>query len=546
MKGERIMRIRLAWMLVLFSFFGCGNRPEVVEGPLTQKVLERHLVDLGPVRYTADDGWNWTCERVYVIIRQSSTDAEVRVYEKGNKRTGTVRGIPRYAAGSRNATYHLERNSGNDDWYINTSEGEPVRKFGNFKIRLALRTGEFIKTEELGKVSKALSTDPTSTPQAEEPLPGSPQTEGKPDSQPSIDELQKALVSLEDSLRYEEACTFPDAVVVKGGKEIKCEIVSETVNSIRIRTDVGTNDVSRDRIVSVTHATQQEKEEALRAKSEIEELQKQRFELKACIRELKLTAQYSAAQEERTEAEPDYEPRPISKEDELVAPGEESATTPISIRPDAPVQEVAPKTFALTGHNLIRNGDFSDGLSQWEKTHSSKVEDMWEVAVKGEEKYLAWSRERSGNDGGTVGAIQQMEADVGRFEKLIISADVRVSNHTLSGPGWWAEQRGGSGEYPAKILVYYKDAKGKPHVWTHGFLPELRGRTSLANFSNVPWDTWYHYEADLMNVAELVDMDFKRRGQRLPLPAQITAIKLLGQGWDFAAAVDNIELLGKM
>jgi len=49
----------------------------------------------------------------------------------------------------------------------------------------------------------------------------------------------------------------------------------------------------------------------------------------------------------------------------------------------------------------------------------------------------------------------------------------------------------------------------------------------------------------LPHLAELVDMDFKQRGQRLPSPAKIITVKLLGRGWDFAAAVDNIELLAK-
>lgn len=414
------MRIRLAWILILFSFFGCSNHPEVVGGPLTKEVLQRHLVDLGPVRYTADDGWNWTCERVYVILRQSSTDAEVRVYERGNKRKGAVRGGARYEAGSRNATYHLVRNSVNDDWYINTSEGEPVRKFGILKIQLALRTGEFVKTEKPEKTSKSLKPkEPLAISQAEDIPPELRQTEGNLDSQ-------------------------------------------------------------------------------------------------------------------------------SSEEDELVALGKESAITPASIAADAPVQEVTSQTLTLIDQDLIRNGDFSDSLSQWEKTHSSKVEDKWEVAVKDKEKYLSWSREQSGSDGGTVGVVQQMEANVREFRKLILSIDVRVSSHTLSGPGWWAEQRGGSGEYPVKILIYYKDVKDRPHVWTHGFLSDFKGRTNLKNFSNSPRDTWYHYEADLMDVAELVDMDFQQRGQRLPLPAKITAIKLLGQGWDFVAAVDNVKLLGEM
>ena len=214
------------------------------------------------------------------------------------------------------------------------------------------------------------------------------------------------------------------------------------------------------------------------------------------------------------------------------------------------------------GDNLIRNGDFSEGLAGWEETHGSKVDDVWNVGVEGDEKYLSWSRERSHNDGGAAGAVQQMDADATAFRSLVLSIDVRVSHHTLLNAGWWAESRGGSGEYPAKILVYYKDGEGNSHLWTHGFINVFQSQpvrykdpktgrveyhdagTSLTNFTKVPRDEWHHYEVDLMDSRELVDMDFSRRGQQMPKPARLTAIKVFGQGWDFAAAVDNIELRG--
>ncbi|UCD57181.1 MAG: hypothetical protein JSV16_15430 [Candidatus Hydrogenedentota bacterium] len=233
----------------------------------------------------------------------------------------------------------------------------------------------------------------------------------------------------------------------------------------------------------------------------------------------------------------------------VLNPGENAAASP----------QAAPGRMH---NNLIQNGDFSEGLLHWEKTHGSNVDDVWRIAVTGDEQYLSWSRERSRNDGGAVGVVQKIDANVGGFQRLALSLDVRVSHHTLLNAGWWAETRGGSGEYPVKVLLYYKDAKGESYVWTHGFISEFRSQpvryrdpktgdieyhdagTNLTNFTKVPRDKWYHYEVNLMDSRELIDMDFSRRGRQMPKPARLTAIKVFGQGWDFAAAVDNIELRG--
>jgi len=279
------MRIHLACILLLFLLPGCGDPTEIIESPLTREVLERHLVDRGPVQYKSDDGWKWTCHRVYLIIEQISTDAEIRVFEKGRRLVGGGRySTPRYKTTSRNATYHLKRHSIDDTWYVDTIDGKPIRKFGGFKIRLALKTGEFIMTEKPKKPKK--KRKPAKSPATvQEDL---PKTEAIPGPDASIDELREALTSLEESLQEKKLSAFPDTVAVKGGKEIQCEILAESADSIRIRSDIGTTDILRARIVSVTHATQQEKEEALQVKSECEELRRQRDKLMFRIRELEL------------------------------------------------------------------------------------------------------------------------------------------------------------------------------------------------------------------------------------------------------------------
>lgn len=221
-------------------------------------------------------------------------------------------------------------------------------------------------------------------------------------------------------------------------------------------------------------------------------------------------------------------------------------------------------TASSSRENLVSNGDFSEGFEAWSKFHSSNVNDQWNLSIDGPDNQLNWTRRRSRNDGGSVGVVQTMDIDATGFEKLTLSLDVKVKEHTLLNAGWWSETRGGSGEYPVKVILFYKDSRGQQHMWTHGFISTLKKQpvvytdpktgqeefhdeeTTLSNLTIVPRNEWYHYEVDLMDKGQLIDMDLARRGQRMPQLHKLTMIRVVGQGWDFAAAVDNISLKGTL
>ena len=226
-------------------------------------------------------------------------------------------------------------------------------------------------------------------------------------------------------------------------------------------------------------------------------------------------------------------------------------------KPNVSVEQPKPIT------NLIRNGDFSNGFEGWDKFHSTNVNDTWNLQIGGPDNYLSWKRGRSRNDGGSVGAVQSMDIDVSGYKKLLLSIDVMVEHHTLLNSGWWSEKQGGSGEYPAKIILFYDDDQGNRHMWTHGFLStnekqpvtfrnpdtgtieQYDGTTSTTNFTMVPKEKWFRYTVDLMAPGQLIDMDLKTRGKQMPKPQKLVMIRLVGQGWDFAAAVDNVTLHGE-
>jgi sugar lactone lactonase YvrE len=100
-------------------------------------------------------------------------------------------------------------------------------------------------------------------------------------------ELKDALASINEELREKQALSYPDTIVLRGGREIKCEIVTDTEAAIFANMSTGSASIPRSRIELVVYATGKEKEQALQVKSEIRELELQRGKIRSRMRELK-------------------------------------------------------------------------------------------------------------------------------------------------------------------------------------------------------------------------------------------------------------------
>lgn len=190
--------------------------------------------------------------------------------------------------------------------------------------------------------------------------------------------------------------------------------------------------------------------------------------------------------------------------------------------------------------NLIVNGGFV-GLEGWKVQPSQNCTRCSMETRLGDVQgghYLAWERTRSGADGGALWARQWPNYDVRDCRKLLLSFDVRVDHHSLSNSGWWSDTRGGSGEYPAKVVVAFTDAQGERFGWSHGFLSHHDGSTRLVNYTLVPPGEWVHFEADLFARKNWVD----EGGEPLPSPVALADIFVGGNGWDFAGALTNLRL----
>ena len=281
------MRMCLTGFLVLLSFLGCSKAPEVIDGSLTRDILQRHLVDRGPIRYS-DDDYYWKCEEVKSITQQTSTRATVEVLESGFKSKygkkvlwSPYRTRIQYGETSRDSTYQLSRKSLDDFWRVD-----------HCNWILKLKTGKYGDSIEPEKLTKnAGPVRPTELQQATEPQNEFSPAETKQASEMEIEKFRADLASIEREIESRQDLLFPDTVILVNGREMKCEIVDETDDSFRIKTSVGIATLSRDRISSFTHATEAEREEALQARLRIDELETKRLDLSSRIDELQETFQ---------------------------------------------------------------------------------------------------------------------------------------------------------------------------------------------------------------------------------------------------------------
>ena len=249
------MRLCITGLFVLLSLLGCSKAPEVIGSPLTCEILQRHLVDRGPIQYS-DDDYYWKCEEVKSITQQTSTRATVEVLESGfkskyGKKTlwSPYRTRIQYGETSRNSTYQLSRKSLDDFWRVD-----------HCKWILKLKTDKYGDAREPENSTEGVKPLPPQMPRFTEPQEGLSPAETSLASEMDIEKLRADLASVEREIESRQDLLFPDTVILVNGREMKCEIVDETDNSFRIKTSVGIATLSRDRISSFTHATEAERE----------------------------------------------------------------------------------------------------------------------------------------------------------------------------------------------------------------------------------------------------------------------------------------------
>ena len=189
--------------------------------------------------------------------------------------------------------------------------------------------------------------------------------------------------------------------------------------------------------------------------------------------------------------------------------------------------------------NLIENGDFQEPLATGWLTSTvvltSAVQAPYVEVVDVGGRRAARLVQMAAEDGNhTEVAIQQrLDQDVRDFDRLEVSADIRLDFQSLSGGGLL------SSEFPIIVRLDYKDLWGNDKFWTHGFYYHNRANYPIASNpwgrptgEEVPQGVWYPYESG--NLLDLLG-DNK--------PARVTGLTVYASGWKFDGLVSEIQLV---
>lgn len=178
--------------------------------------------------------------------------------------------------------------------------------------------------------------------------------------------------------------------------------------------------------------------------------------------------------------------------------------------------------------NLVLNGDFSEGLTNWE-IRPPTVEGLPQgevmlVSDSGREAVRLF-REAEAGVHTEAGIVQLINLDVSDFVSLQVRLDVRIDFHDLSGGG------SQSSEYPTIVRIDYQDQYGSPAHWYLGFYTQNDSGNPILNGQLIPRGGWFPYEEP--DLLKLMD----------PPPAFVNSIQIYASGWNYDALFTDVGLL---
>jgi hypothetical protein len=202
---------------------------------------------------------------------------------------------------------------------------------------------------------------------------------------------------------------------------------------------------------------------------------------------------------------------------------------------------------------LIKNGDFENGLDGWIKGNAlDRMNSTMTANVVYDEDIQSnvaeFTRADGGFDGSSIGVYQDVFINLSKYKKLQLKLDAKPVFQSLTGGGW-----AGGAEYPVTMQVCYIDQRGEPQTWSHGFY--FRDVSQYDDSTKVDENAWYTYTtpdlkkikpdcADKKLVSEGIAWGRKIHKYNPPvIPKYIVRILVYGSGWDFTGRVDNVELI---
>ena len=184
-------------------------------------------------------------------------------------------------------------------------------------------------------------------------------------------------------------------------------------------------------------------------------------------------------------------------------------------------------------HNLLTNGDFSNGLDAWQSGNRGVEDDVpGEVTAKRDEanrsfQYVEFSRTGSEKHAETF-IHKTLNEDVTDFDALKLNFQVRILRQTLSGGGILGS------EYPIIARIHYRDSTGNEAEWVHGFYIQNDDNHPTPNADPVIPNQWTDESFDLFN-----------SGVVSPRPATILWIEIAASGHGYLSDVARVELLAE-
>jgi hypothetical protein len=214
----------------------------------------------------------------------------------------------------------------------------------------------------------------------------------------------------------------------------------------------------------------------------------------------------------------------VSAEGKVVTVAARQRTSMRLNQPPEPAVDVA--------HNLVRNGDFQEGLDvTWrlfneQGTDGGDVDGTAElVADEGRDavRFL-----RTGGHGNHCETILEQTIDTqlpDAVTSLTVHATVKVRHQSLSGGGYL------SSEYPLMIRLTYRDVYDSETEWIQGFYYQNTAGNPTTYGEEIPRDTRHYFESE--NLLE-----------SLPVrPYKIMRLRVYASGWDYESLISDIALI---
>ncbi|MAG35962.1 MAG: hypothetical protein CL878_06930 [Dehalococcoidia bacterium] len=177
--------------------------------------------------------------------------------------------------------------------------------------------------------------------------------------------------------------------------------------------------------------------------------------------------------------------------------------------------------------DVLQNGDLQDGVpgrpSHWTVLDISEKEPPGQVLwdIEADQGKVAF--ERLGEGHGETIIRQIVDRDLSDTDSVLLSAEVRVDTHSLSGGGF------AGSEYPLMVRVMYEDISRSKIVWSHGFFVHNRENLPVREATPVEAGEWSRHEFNLLSL--------------VPRPAHIERLEVLAAGWSYRSAVRNVRLV---